>query len=65
MTTQKTTWRKVIVWVKQAENCNLYLRKGAEVFVQGRKELKEYKNKTGESRRYEEINARLIGFSNL
>ncbi|MFT6632888.1 MAG: single-strand DNA-binding protein [Bacteriovoracaceae bacterium] len=63
---QKTTWKKVIVWGKQAENCNLYLRKGAEVFVQGRKEFKEYTDKkTGELKKYEEFIARLVGFANL
>mgnify|MGYP000595525927 FL=1 len=64
-TTQKTTWKKVIVWGKQAELCNLYLKKGKQVFVQGRRQLREFMTSDGEKRRCEEVIASLIGFSNL
>ena len=32
------TWKKIIVWGKQAELCKLYLTKGKSVFVQGQKQ---------------------------
>ena len=64
-TTQKTTWKKVIVWGKQAELCSIYLKKGKEVFVDGVAQLREFTNKQGEKKSFEEINARLVGFSNL
>lgn len=64
-TEQKTEWNRVVVWGKQAELANQYLKKGNEVFVQGRKEVKFYDGKDGEMKSYTEVNARLIGFSNL
>ena len=62
---EKAEWKRVVVWGKQAELCNLYLKKGHEVFVQGRKEVKFYDGKNGEKKTYEDFNARLIGFSNI
>ena len=32
----ETTWFRVTVWGKQAENCNQYLHKGSKVLVEGR-----------------------------
>ncbi len=58
-------WKRVVVWGKQAELCNLYLDKGQEVFVQGRNSLREYQDKDGNKKSIEEVRARLIGFSNL
>ena len=31
----RTTWWKVSVWGKQAENCNQYLKKGSRLLVEG------------------------------
>ena len=61
----KTIWNRVVVWGKQAELCNLYLKKGKQVFVQGRRQVSEFMTTEGEKRRLEEVNASLIGFSNL
>jgi single-strand DNA-binding protein len=33
---KETTWFRVSVWGKQAENCNQYLNKGSQVLVEGR-----------------------------
>ena len=33
---KETTWFRVTVWGKQAENCNQYLRKGSKVLIEGR-----------------------------
>ena len=33
---QETTWFRVSAWEKQAENCNMYLKKGSKVLVEGR-----------------------------
>lgn len=62
---QKTVWNKVVVWGKQAELCNVYLKKGKEVFIQGHREIKEFVTNEGENKRFEQINASLVGFSNL
>lgn len=57
----KPHWHKVIVWGKQAEYCNVFLKKGAEVFVQGRKVLKDSINGNTQNK-YEEISADRVGF---
>lgn len=38
----KTTWWRVTVWGKMAENCQKYLRKGSSVFIEGRVENKQW-----------------------
>ncbi|MBI2521769.1 MAG: single-stranded DNA-binding protein [Bdellovibrio sp.] len=58
-------WKRVVVWGRQAEICSVQLKKGSELFVQGRKELKTFQTKDGETKTIEEINAKLVGFSNL
>lgn len=62
---EKPIWHKVIIWGKQAELAKQYLRKGSEVFVHGRKNNKSFETKEGEIKTYREVNARLVGFSNL
>lgn len=58
-------WRKVVVWGKQAEQCNLYLKKGRKVIVQGQKTINEYESKSGEIKQSEEVLAGFIGVSIL
>ena len=62
---EKVVWHKVVIWGKQAELAKQYLRKGCEVFVRGRKQKKSFKTKEGPVKSYEEVNASLVGFSNL
>lgn len=65
-TNQETTqWKQVVVWGKQAELCSVQLKKGSEVFVQGCVQIRSWKTKEGEEKRTKEINAKLIGFTNL
>ena len=61
----KAIWKKVVVWEKQAEQCNLYLKKGNQVFVQGRTEKKNYLAKDGNAKTFQEVNANLVGFLSL
>lgn len=60
-----TIWRKVVVFGKLAELCSVHLRKGNEVFVRGRKELKQFKDREGVEREYFEVFANSIGQSLL
>ena len=61
----KAIWKKVVVWDKQAEQCNLYLKKGSQVFVQGHVKSQSYLAKDGNTKTYEEVKVNLIGFLNL
>jgi single-strand DNA-binding protein len=62
---QETKWHRVVVWGKQAELANQYLKKGSEIFVQGHKKINNYTTPEGFEKSFEEVSASLIGFSNL
>lgn len=62
---EKPNWHKVIVWGKQAETCQVMLKKGGSVFVRGRIVEREFKNEQGEIKKYKEVNADLVGFTLL
>jgi len=62
---ESTEWVKVKVWEKQAELCKAQLKKGNQIFVNGNREYKQFTNKEGKQVSYSEVNANLIGFSNI
>lgn len=62
---EKPQWHKVVVWGKQAELCQVFLGKGAQVFVHGRKTFREHQFDSGELKVYDEITADKVGFINL
>ena len=39
---EKTEWHRVTVWGEQAENCQKYLAKGRQVYVEGRLQTRTY-----------------------
>ncbi len=45
-----TTWFKVTLWRKQAENASKYLTKGRSVYVEGRLQLEEWTDRDGKNR---------------
>jgi len=51
---KRTEWHKIIVWDKQAEIAQKYLKKGALVFIEGRIQSREWE-KDGEKHRSFEI----------
>jgi single-strand DNA-binding protein len=61
----ETIWRKVVVFGKLAELCSVHLRKGNEVFMRGRMELKKFVNKDGIEKEYFELKAFTVGQSLL
>ncbi len=57
-----TTWFRVTVWGKQAENVSKYLSKGRKVFVQGRLHVEEWTDREGKARQSLEVNASDVQF---
>lgn len=56
----------VVVWDKQAEACNQYLRKGSPVFIEGRLQSRSWEAQDGSKRNVIEIRAERVQFlSNL
>ncbi|HAW50258.1 TPA: single-stranded DNA-binding protein [bacterium] len=56
---EETSFFSVIVWGKQAENCNQFLKKGSPVFVDGRLRQRSWEDKDGQRRSVVEI----VGFT--
>ncbi|WP_462325796.1 single-stranded DNA-binding protein [Desulfoplanes sp.] len=56
----KTEWHRVVVWNKQAEFCNNYLRKGSLVYVEGSLQTRSWEDQQGAKRYTTEIRAMRI-----
>jgi single-strand DNA-binding protein len=52
-----TTWFRVTLWNKQAENASKYLTKGSPVYVEGRLRIEEWTDRDGNNRYTLEVNA--------
>ena len=57
-----TEWHKVIVFDRVAENCQKYLSKGRQVYVEGRLQTRSYTGKDGVERKATEIVANQVKF---
>jgi len=49
---ESTTWHNIVAWGKQAELIKEYLRKGREVFIEGRIDNRTYEKKDGSGKGY-------------
>jgi len=61
---KQTEWHKLVVWGKQAEIAQQYLKKGSLVYVEGRIQSREWQDKEGQKRTSFEIvveNFRMLG----
>ena len=58
----ETIWFTVVTWNKLAENCNQYLAKGRQVYVEGRVSLHEWEGPDGQKRSRLELNANEVKF---
>jgi single-strand DNA-binding protein len=61
---KRTEWHKIVVWGKQAEIAQQYLKKGSLVFIDGRIQSREWQDKEGQKRTSFEIVAtsfRMLG----
>jgi single-strand DNA-binding protein len=43
----KTEWHNIVVWGKQAEIAEKYLRKGKQIMIEGRIQYREYTDQAG------------------
>ncbi|MFA7170911.1 MAG: single-stranded DNA-binding protein, partial [Candidatus Paceibacterota bacterium] len=54
---EQTEWHRVVVWNKQAEFCNNYLKKGSLVYVEGSLQTRSWEDQQGVKRYTTEIKA--------
>jgi single-strand DNA-binding protein len=52
---ERTEWHNIDIWGKQAETLTEYLRKGKQVYVEGRLQTDEYTDKEGIKRKSTKI----------
>lgn len=51
----KTEWHNIVVWGKQAEVAEKYLRKGKQILVEGRIQYREYTDQAGAKKNITDI----------
>jgi single-strand DNA-binding protein len=61
---KRTEWHKIVVWGKQAEIAQKYLKKGSLIYLEGRIQTRQWDDKEGQKRTSFEIvanNFRMLG----
>ena len=61
---KRTEWHKIVVWGKQAEIAQQYLKKGSLVYVEGRIQSRQWDDREGQKRTSHDIvanNFRMLG----
>ena len=59
---EHTEWHNIITFGKTAENCNNYLKKGRQAFIEGRIQTRKWQDKDGRDRYTTEIIAATVQF---
>ncbi|MBI4042039.1 MAG: single-stranded DNA-binding protein [Deltaproteobacteria bacterium] len=59
---EKTEWHRVVAWGKLAQVCGEYLRKGRQVYVEGRLQTRSWEDKEGAKRYTTEVVANTVQF---
>ena len=57
---ERTEWHRIVAWGKTAEICNEYLRKGRQVYVEGRIETRTFEDRDKNQRTITEIIANQV-----
>ncbi len=59
---EETCFINAVVWDKQAESCNQYLKKGSALFVEGRLQSRSWEDNAGQKRSVIEVKAERVQF---
>ena len=59
---ESTEWHRIVVWAKLAEIAQQYLKKGSQIYLEGRIQSSEWTDKEGQKRRSFEIVANEFQF---
>jgi single-strand DNA-binding protein len=52
---ERTEWHRVVAWRKLAEICNEYLRKGTQVYIEGKLQTRSWESQSGEKHYMTEV----------
>ena len=59
---ERTEWHRIVVWGRLAELCKDYLRKGRQVYIDGKLQTRSWDDKDGKKRYTTEIIANTVQF---
>lgn len=59
---EQTEWHRIVVFGRQAETCDKYLKKGRQVYVEGRLQTRDWEDRDGNKRSTTEIVANTVQF---
>lgn len=59
---EETDWFRISVWGRQAEQCNQFLSKGKQVYVEGRLHARSWEGQDGQMRTSLEVTAERVLF---
>jgi single-strand DNA-binding protein len=57
---ERTEWHRVVAWGRLAEICGEYLRKGKQIYVEGRLQTRDWEDKDGHKRYTTEVIANVM-----
>jgi len=52
---ERTEWHRIVAWSRLAEICGEYLRKGRQVYIEGRLQTRSWEDRQGNQRKTTEI----------
>ena len=58
----KTEWHRIVAWGRTAELAGQYLKKGREVYIEGKLETREWQDKEGAKRYTTEVKVQALQF---
>jgi single-strand DNA-binding protein len=59
---EKTEWHKIVMWGAQARLAQSFLKKGSQVYLEGKNQTRQWETKEGEKRYTTEVNVRSLQF---
>lgn len=59
---EKTEWHRIVVWGKLAELAQQYLKKGRQVYIEGKLQTRSYQDKEGNTRYTTEVVGQTVQF---
>ncbi|MEI8133732.1 MAG: single-stranded DNA-binding protein [bacterium] len=52
---ERTTWHNIVAWERMAEICGNYVKKGKQIYIEGRIQNRQYDDKEGVKKNISEI----------
>ena len=59
---ERTEWHRVVVWSRMAEVCGQHLRKGRQIYIEGRLQTRSWEDDQGQKKYSTEIVANTVKF---